>query len=103
MRGPRRSGSVGIARHGWSSPLVPGAHFREWVVPVVVPQSGGGTLDVVAHEVVDHGSQTGQLGDDRSERISDVGAKDKVREADLLSSPLNLLGGRRRIHGEYGE
>ena len=39
----------------------------------------------------------GELGDDRSERVGEVGAEDEVGEADLFPSPLELLGGGRRI------
>ena len=38
---------------------------------------------------------SGQLGDDRSERIGGVGADDKVGEAALLPSPQDFLDGRR--------
>jgi hypothetical protein len=43
------------------------------------------------------GSVSGQLGDDRSERISGVGADDKVGEAALLPSSQDFLDGRRRV------
>ena len=43
------------------------------------------------------GSVSGQLGDDRSERISGVGADDKVGEAALLASSQDFLDGRRRV------
>ena len=47
------------------------------------------------------GSVSGQLGDDRSERISGVGADDKVGEAALLPSSQDFLDGRRRVTGKY--
>ena len=40
------------------------------------------------------GSLSGQLGDDRSERISGVGADNEVGEAAVLPPPQDLLGGR---------
>jgi len=43
------------------------------------------------------GLASGQLGYDRSEDVGGDGAEDEVREADLLPSPLNLLGGRRGV------
>ena len=47
------------------------------------------------------GLVSGQLGYDRSERVGGVGAEDEVGEADLLPSPLDLLGGRRRVFRKY--
>ena len=44
---------------------------------------------------------SGQLGDDRSERISGVGADDKVGEATLLTSSQDFLDGRRRVTWKY--
>jgi hypothetical protein len=44
---------------------------------------------------------SGQLGDDRSERISGVGADDKVGEAALLTSSQDFLDGRRRVTWKY--
>jgi hypothetical protein len=49
------------------------------------------------------GSMSGQLGDDRSERISGVGADNDVGEAAVLPPPQDLLGGRRRVAREYQE
>jgi hypothetical protein len=49
------------------------------------------------------GSMSGQLGDDRSERISGVGADNEVGEAAVLPPPQDLLGGRRRVAREYQE
>ena len=49
------------------------------------------------------GSMSGQLGDDRSERISGVGADNEVGEAAVLLPPQDLLGGRRRVAREYRE
>ena len=49
------------------------------------------------------GSMSGQLGDDRSERISGVGADNEVGEAAVLPPPQDLLGGRRRVAREYRE
>ena len=46
---------------------------------------------------------SGQLGDDRSERISGVGADNEVGEAAVLLPPQDLLGGRRRVAREYRE
>jgi hypothetical protein len=46
-------------------------------------------------------SMSGQLGDDRSERISGVGADDKVGEAALLTSSQDFLDGRRRVTWKY--
>lgn len=43
------------------------------------------------------GLMSGQLSYDRSERVGQVGAEDEVGEADLLPSPLDLLGGRRGV------
>jgi hypothetical protein len=43
------------------------------------------------------GSVSGQLGNDRSERISGVGAYDKVGEAALLPSSQDFFGGRHRV------
>lgn len=43
------------------------------------------------------GLMSGQLSYDRSERVGEVGAEDKVGEADLFPSPLDLLGGRRGV------
>jgi hypothetical protein len=43
------------------------------------------------------GSVSGQLGDDRSERISGVGTYDKVGEAALLPSSQDFFGGCRRV------
>jgi len=45
------------------------------------------------------GSVSGQLGDDRSERISGVGADDEVGEAALLPSSQDFFGRRRRVTG----
>ena len=47
------------------------------------------------------GSVSGQLGNDRSERSSGVGADDNVGEAALLPSPLDFLDGRRRVAGKH--
>jgi hypothetical protein len=47
------------------------------------------------------GSVSGQLGDDRSERISGVGADNKVGEAALLPSSQDFLDGRRRVTWKY--
>ena len=47
------------------------------------------------------GSVSGQLGNDRSERISGVGSDDKVGEAALLPSSQDFLDGRRRITWKY--
>ena len=44
---------------------------------------------------------SGQLGDDRSERIRGVGADDKVGEAALLTSSQDFLDGRRRVTWKY--
>jgi hypothetical protein len=44
---------------------------------------------------------SGQLGYDRSEHVGGDGAEDEVGEADLLPSPLNLLGGCRRVLRKY--
>lgn len=49
------------------------------------------------------GSMSGQLGDDRSGRISGVGADNEVGEAAVLPPPQDLLGGRRRVAREYRE
>jgi hypothetical protein len=49
------------------------------------------------------GSMSGQLGDDRSERISGVGADNEVGEAAVLPPPQDLLGGRRWVVREYRE
>ena len=38
----------------------------------------------------------GQLGDERSERVGDVGAEDEVGDAGLLASAAQLVGGCRR-------
>ncbi len=46
---------------------------------------------------------SGQLSYDRSEHVGDVGAEDEVGEADLLSPPLDLFGGRRRVIRKYCE
>jgi hypothetical protein len=40
---------------------------------------------------------SGQLSYDRSERVGEVAAEDEVGEAVLLPSPLDFLGGRRRV------
>src|SRR5487761_283272 len=50
-----------------------------------------------------NGSMPGQLGDDRSERISGIGADNEVGEAAVLPPPQDLLGGRRRVAREYQE
>jgi hypothetical protein len=47
------------------------------------------------------GSVSRQLGDDRSERISGVGADNKVGEAALLPSSQDFLDGRRRLTWKY--
>jgi pimeloyl-ACP methyl ester carboxylesterase len=47
------------------------------------------------------GLMSSQFSDDRSERVGEVGAEDEVGEADLLPSPLDLLGGRRRVIRKY--
>jgi hypothetical protein len=47
------------------------------------------------------GLMSGQLSYDRSERVGEVGAEDEVGEADLLPSPLDLLGGCRRVIRKY--
>src|SRR5215471_13540531 len=47
------------------------------------------------------GLVSGQFSYDRSERVGDVGAEDEVGEADLLPSPLDLLGGRRGVIRKY--
>ena len=44
---------------------------------------------------------TGQLSHDRGERVGAGGAEDEVGEADLLPSPLDLLGGRRGVIRKY--
>lgn len=49
------------------------------------------------------GLMSSQLGYDRSERVGEVGAEDEVGEADLLPSPLDFLGCRRRVSGEDGQ
>jgi hypothetical protein len=49
------------------------------------------------------GLLSGQLSYDRSEHVGEVGAEDEVGEADLLPSPLDFLGGRRRVTRKYGE
>ena len=49
------------------------------------------------------GSVSGQLGDDRSERVSGVGADDEVGEAALLPSSQDFLDGRRRVTWKYQE
>jgi len=46
-------------------------------------------------------SMSGQLGDDRSERIRGVGADDKGGEADLLTSSQDFPDGRRRVTWKY--
>src|SRR5215469_17843561 len=46
---------------------------------------------------------SGQLSDDRSERVGEVGAEDEIGEADLLPSALDFLGGGRRIIRKYGQ
>ena len=46
---------------------------------------------------------SGQLSYNRSERVGEVGAEDEVGEAGLLPSPLDFLGGRRRVVREYGQ
>ncbi len=48
-------------------------------------------------------SMSDRLGDDRSERISGVGADNEVAEAAFLPTPQDLLGGRRRVAREYEE
>ncbi len=49
------------------------------------------------------GSTSGQVGDDRSERINGVGADNEVGEAAVLPPPQDLLGGRRRVARKYQE
>ena len=46
---------------------------------------------------------SGQFGYDRGERVGEVGADDEVGEADLLPSPLDFLGGGRRVIRKYGQ
>jgi hypothetical protein len=46
---------------------------------------------------------SGQLSYDRSERVGEVGAEDEIGEADLLPSPLDFLGGGRRVIRKYGQ
>ena len=47
-------------------------------------------------------SMSGQRSNDRSERVSRVGAEDEVGVADLLPSPLDLLGCCRGVVGKDG-
>ena len=49
------------------------------------------------------GSVSGQRSNDRGERVGRAGAEDEVGEADLLPSPLDFLGCRRRVSGEDGQ
>ena len=49
------------------------------------------------------GSVSGQRSNDRGERVGRAGAEDEVGVADLLPSPLDFLGCRRRVSGEYGQ
>ena len=49
------------------------------------------------------GSVSGQRSHDRGERVGEVGADDEIGEADLLPSPLDFLGGRRRVIRKYGQ
>ena len=46
---------------------------------------------------------SGELGYDRSERVGGDGAEDEIGEADLLPSPLDFLGGRRRVSRKKGQ
>ena len=49
------------------------------------------------------GLTSGQLSYDRSQRVGEVGADDDIGEADLLPSPLDLLGGGSRVIRKYGQ
>ncbi|MEV6386586.1 hypothetical protein [Nocardia xishanensis] len=44
-----------------------------------------------------------EFGYDRGEPVGEVGAEDEIGEADLLLSPLDFLGGGRRIIRKYGQ
>ena len=49
------------------------------------------------------GSVSGQRSNGRGERVGRAGAEDEVGKADLLPSPLDLLGCRGRVSWEYGQ
>lgn len=68
-----------------------------------VAQRAVGLVNGFVTREFNDGSMSGQLGDDRSERISGVGADNEVGEAAVLPPPQDLLGGRRRVAREYRE
>src|SRR5438094_2902055 len=49
------------------------------------------------------GLTSGQLSYDGSQRVGEGGADDNIGEADLLPSPLDFLGGGRRVIRKYGQ
>ena len=76
---------------------------RELLPTRGVAQRAVGLVNGFVTTQFNDGSMSGQLGDDRSERISGVGADNEVGEAAVLPPPQDLLGGRRRVAREYRE
>ena len=65
--------------------------------------AGGGTSFSLSRSASPRGLTSGQLSYDRSQRVGEVGADDDIGEADLLPSPLDFLGGGRRVIRKYGQ
>jgi len=95
--GGRQTGEKGECRSRYTSSMI--GDGRPYVLTVI--RTGGMTQAPPTTEGL-RGLLSGQPGHDGGEHFGEVGTEYEVGVADVLPSPLDLFGGRRRVIREYG-